>query len=198
MSGLSARGRKTKQKMMQVALDLFHSQGVRATSPQEIMDKTGTGKSQFYHYFGSKEGLVHEILQHIYGQVSEGGFNGEPINTWKDLEGWFQFFIDAQKHFNCQRGCPIATIGSELDADQELIRQDVNAIFSKMMTNVTRFFDRLKAQKRLNSSADPDELARFCFSTVQGGLLVSRIQQNSQPLEAAVKHAISHLKSLKN
>ena len=57
MKGASERGQKTKQKMIHAAMDLFHAQGVRATSPQEVMANSDTGKSQFYHYFGSKEGL---------------------------------------------------------------------------------------------------------------------------------------------
>ena len=79
MTILMTRGKKTKLKMIQAAMDLFHAQGVRATSPQDVMDRTGTGKSQFYHYFGSKEGLVHETLQYFYAEMCEGRFNNQPI-----------------------------------------------------------------------------------------------------------------------
>ncbi len=197
MTRSSERGQKTKLKMIRAAMDLFHAQGVRATSPQDVMAKTGTGKSQFYHYFGSKEGLVHETLLYVYGELCDGGFNNQPITTWKDLENWFQFFVEGQKYYECQRGCPIGTIGYELAPGQELIRQDVNAIFNKSMANLIRFFDHLKAQKKLSTTADPEELAQFCFATLQGGLLVSKVQRNSQALEAAVKHALVHLKSLR-
>ena len=57
------RGAETRQRIIQVAADLFHKQGVRATSPDEIIESSRTGKGQFYHYFKSKEGLVHEVLQ---------------------------------------------------------------------------------------------------------------------------------------
>jgi len=197
VKGSSERGLKTKQKMIGAALELFHARGVRATSPQDVMAKTDTGKSQFYHYFGSKEGLVHETLLYVYGQLCDGGFNNRPITTWNDLENWFQFYVEGLKHYGCQRGCPIGTIGNELAPDQELIRQDVNAIFNKSMANISRFFDHLKAQKKLTASADPDELARFCCVAVQGGLLVSKIQRSPQPLEAGVKHALAHLKFLR-
>jgi AcrR family transcriptional regulator len=197
VTGSSKRGQKTKQKMIQAAMDLFHAQGVRATSPRNVMAKTDTGKSQFYHYFGSKEGLVHETLLYVYGELCDGGFNNHPITTWKNLENWFQFFVEAQRHYECRRGCPIGTIAYELGPGQELIRQDVNAIFNKSMANISRFLVDLKAQKKLRPSADPEELARFCFAAVQGGLLISKVQRNPQALEAAVKHALAHLKSLR-
>jgi TetR/AcrR family transcriptional regulator, transcriptional repressor for nem operon len=197
MPGSSQRGSHTKQRLIEAAMELFHAQGVRATSPQDVMDRSGTGKSQFYHYFGSKEGLVHETLQYFYGQLCEGKYNNQPITNWKDLERWFGFFIQALKHFHCERGCPIGTIGSELGSEQELIRQDVNAIFNKGLANLTRFFDGLRAQKKIKSGVEGEELARFCYSAVQGGLLVSKIQRNPQALEAACKHALAYLKSLK-
>jgi TetR/AcrR family transcriptional regulator, transcriptional repressor for nem operon len=196
MTSSSERGLKTKQKMIRAAMDLFHAQGVRATSPQEVIDRSDTGKSQFYHYFGSKEGLVHETLQYFYAEMCEGKYNNQPITSWKDLERWFEFFVAALKHYHCERGCPIGTIGYELRPDQELIRQDVNAIFLKSLANLARFFDSLKAQKKLKPGTDPDELAGFCFTAVQGGLLVSKAQRNTRPMETTVKHALAYLKSL--
>jgi AcrR family transcriptional regulator len=57
------RGAETRLRILGTAADLFHKQGVRATSPDEVIEASRTGKGQFYHYFKSKEGLVHEVLQ---------------------------------------------------------------------------------------------------------------------------------------
>ena len=43
------RGAGTRLRMIEVAADLFHTQGVRATSPDEIIEASGTGKGQFYY-----------------------------------------------------------------------------------------------------------------------------------------------------
>src|SRR5262249_48164180 len=59
----SARGAETKNRIIRVAADLFHKQGVRATSPDQVIEASATGKGQFYHYFRNKTGLVHEVLQ---------------------------------------------------------------------------------------------------------------------------------------
>lgn len=56
-------GADTRLRIIGSAADLFHKQGVRATSPDEIIEASRTGKGQFYHYFKSKEGLIHEVLQ---------------------------------------------------------------------------------------------------------------------------------------
>ena len=63
MKARFVRGAETRGRIIQVAAELFHKQGVRATSPDEIIEASGTGKGQFYHYFKSKEGLIQEVLQ---------------------------------------------------------------------------------------------------------------------------------------
>ncbi len=60
MKGTQERAKVTRLKIIQSAFDLFHNQGVNATSIDEILESSGTGKSQFYYYFESKDALVHE------------------------------------------------------------------------------------------------------------------------------------------
>jgi AcrR family transcriptional regulator len=57
------RGAQTRLRIIRAAADLFHQKGARATSPDEVIEASQTGKGQFYHYFKNKEGLIHEVLQ---------------------------------------------------------------------------------------------------------------------------------------
>ncbi len=45
----SSKGKATRQRIIDAAADLFHQQGVQATSPRQIMESSQTGKSQLYH-----------------------------------------------------------------------------------------------------------------------------------------------------
>jgi len=56
----------TKTRMILSAFDLFHQQGVSATSVDEILEKSDTGKSQFYHYFSNKAGLERAVEQALH------------------------------------------------------------------------------------------------------------------------------------
>ena len=89
MATRSAQGAATRMRIIQAAADLFHKQGVHATSPDDIIEASNTGKSQFYHYFKNKEGLVHEVLQtHLEAiRTGKAPVNYE-IESWEDLERW--------------------------------------------------------------------------------------------------------------
>ena len=48
----------TKSKIINAAWDLFYDQGYDNTTVDEIIEKSGTSKGSFYHYFSSKDSLL--------------------------------------------------------------------------------------------------------------------------------------------
>ncbi len=64
----SARGsyapERTRQLLVDSALELFGKQGFSGTSMQEIVERAGVTKGAFYHHFASKE----DILQVIHDE----------------------------------------------------------------------------------------------------------------------------------
>ncbi len=53
------------QRLLAVATRLFAERGYNRTSVQDIVEAAGVTKGAFYHYFGSKDDLLHEI----YGRL---------------------------------------------------------------------------------------------------------------------------------
>jgi TetR/AcrR family transcriptional regulator, transcriptional repressor for nem operon len=195
MKARFVRGAETRLRIIQAAADLFHKQGVRATSPDEIIEASRTGKGQFYHYFQSKEGLIHEVLLSHLEAIKNGTAPLQyEVSSWKDLEKWFLEQLELQKRFDMTRGCPFGTIGNEVTENDELIRQDLSLIFEVVKNKLAAFFVQEKSRGRLGRAADPDRMADFCIATIQGGMLLGKINRNSRPVEAVVREAVAHLK----
>ena len=194
MKSQYAKGADTKLRIIQVAADLFHKQGVRATSPEEIIEASATGKGQFYYYFKSKEGLVHEVLQRHLAAVKNGNapVNYE-INSWQDLERWFQAHVELQKRYKMTRGCPFGTISNELTENDGLIRQDLAHLFEVVKHKLAMFFAREKAQGRLVKDVNEEQLAAFCIATIQGAMLMGKVERDSRTVEVAFREALMHL-----
>jgi TetR/AcrR family transcriptional repressor of nem operon len=192
------RGEETRQRIKRTAANLFHNQGVRATSPDEIIEASRTGKGQFYHYFKSKDGLVHEVLQGYLEEIQTGGAPlSYEIASWQDLERWFLSQIDLQKSFQMTRGCPFGTIGNEVTENDELIRQDLSLIFELVKNKLTTFFVKEKARGRLSRKANAEELSDFCIAAIQGAMLMGKIKKSSLAAESAARQALAHLKGYK-
>ncbi|MEQ9620209.1 MAG: TetR/AcrR family transcriptional regulator [Deltaproteobacteria bacterium] len=196
MNVLSERGGRTRARIVEAARELFHSNGVRATSIDQILEASGTGKSQFYHYFGSKEDIVHEVLR-FYLEIIQSGRAPVNVNieSWNDLERFFYDHIDGIRVFDCRRSCPIGSIGNELASDNEDIRRDVKLVFDYMRDKIALFFENMKAEGEIKKTSDPESMADFCIATVQGALLLAKVNRDSNAAENAVAHAVQYLKS---
>ena len=195
MATRTAKGAETRLRIIRAAADLFHKQGVAATSPDQVIAASGTGKSQFYHYFKSKEGLVHEVLQSHLDAIRSGTYPVDcEIDSWQDLDRWFRAHLKLQKSFRMTRGCPLGTMGNEVTADDELVRQDLSLIFEVMRNKLAAFFIREKAAGRLSPGAREHEIADFCIATIQGAMLMGKINRNSELVEATVGEALTHLR----
>jgi len=190
----STRGSETRLRIIQAAADLFHKQGVHATSPDDVIEASSTGKSQFYHYFKNKEGLVHEVLQTHLDAIRTGaaGLSYE-INSWPDLEQWFFAHLELQKRFGMTRGCPFGTVGNEVTENDELIRQDLSLIFEIVKNKLAAFFIKEKAKGGIDPGANEEALADFCIATVQGAMLMGKIKRSAQPVETTIREALEHL-----
>jgi AcrR family transcriptional regulator len=195
MKARTTKGDETRLRIIRAAADLFHKQGVRATSPDQIIEISGTGKGQFYHYFKNKEGLVHEVLQSHLDAIRSGTarLNYE-VESWQDLEQWFRDQIKLQRSFKMTRGCPFGTIGNEITENDELIRQDLSLIFEVIRNKIASFFIKEKAKGRLVTEANEDSLADFCIAVIQGVMLMGRVRRNSQPSETIIQETMAHLK----
>ncbi len=195
MNRRTTKGDETRRQVLAAAADLFHKQGVAATSPDQIIEASGTGKGQFYHYFRNKEGLVHAVLLEYLEAIRNGtGPFSYQIESWDDPERWFRSHLALQQRFHMTRGCPFGTIGNEVTENDELIRQDLSLIFEVVKAKLAGFFIKEKASGRLVPDLLEEHLADFCLATIQGAMLMGKVKRSAHLVEHVVQQAMTHVK----
>jgi AcrR family transcriptional regulator len=191
-----AAGGSARMRIIRAAAELFHKQGVHLTSPDEIIEASGTGKGQFYHYFKNKEGLIHAVMQCYLDDIENGTSQVNfDIDSWEGLQGWFERHLELQIMSEMTRACPIGAMASDVTERDELIRQDVALILDVMRRKLGNFFRKEKAAGRLAKEADEEALATFCLGAVQGGMLLGRIARASRPAAQVVSEALAHIRT---
>jgi len=80
----------SKEKLIQVAVELFANRGFAGTSIRDIASAMGMSISNIYHYFGNKEGLLLAILEYasdaLLRRLREGSEKEEePVRKLKSL-----------------------------------------------------------------------------------------------------------------
>ena len=187
-----------RQRMIDAALELFHQRGVNGTSVDAVLEASSTGKSQFSHYFKTKEGLIHAVLQHLHELIRDGrSASRYGVRTWEELDGWFDRFLEFQHGVGYAKSCPLGTIGNDVTDEQPLLRQDVRLFFQWCRATLARFFAERRAAGELSNEADPDGLADLLIVVAQGGMLVTKVTRSPDAFRSAAAQALAHVKSLR-
>jgi AcrR family transcriptional regulator len=193
---LSAKGLKTRSEILGAAYGLFLARGIHATSVDDILERSGKGKSQFYHYFKNKEDLVHRLLQAHLTEVKEGKMPYDiAITDWDDLEKWVYKLVEFYRSLGEASGCILGMIAQETMPEEELIRQDIQMIFDAKMKRPRNFFIGLEAQGALRNGINAEVMTNLLLSMIQGSVLLVKLYQNEQIIDEGIGAIVKALKS---
>lgn len=190
------RGKRTRRKILATAAAMIHDQGIKATSIDDVLAASGAGKSQFYHYFASKDDLVKEVLAHQFNQlVRQQGRLLQRLDTWDGIQAWFEFIVEWQRRRRFLGGCPIGSMAAEMaDGDDELRKALVEA-FDSWESFLGQGLASMRARGELTARADPAALAEATLAAIQGGILLARTKKDVRPLRNALAGALASLQS---
>ena len=192
----TSRGKESRERILGAAADLFHRHGVHGTSIDQVLEASGTGKSQFYHYFQGKDELVRGVLgyqaQRIFEQQAP---YLERLDSFDGIASWFADLLAFHEESRLVGGCPIGTLAAEMaDRDGELARE-IDAVFDGWRSRLATGLRRMRERGDLREDADPEALAAFVVAVHQGAILLARTSKDIEPLRAALDHALRYLRS---
>ena len=174
---LTARGAKTRARIVASAADLMFVQGAAATTLDDVLAASGVSKSQLYHYFGDKDALVLEVIARQTERVLEAQ---QPhlgaLDSLAALKAWRDAIVALNKATR-GRGCPVGSLASELSNDSQSARKHLAGSFAVWSDCIEQGLDKMQKRGELVSSAEPHDLALALLGAVQGGLLLAKTTQ---------------------
>jgi len=196
MKAKSTRGASTRQRILESAAKLVYRNGVNGTSVDDVLSASGTGKSQFYHYFTSKDALVRELIQfHLEAMPAAQEALLSQLGTPAGVFAWLgQIQADYQAGLYSD-GCPIGNLASELAAQNEDLRLSLQSIFGHWEARLTAGLQQMKAKGQLRADVCPTSLATFCIAAIEGALLLAKTEKTGTPLAATVGQLKAHLQA---
>ena len=190
------RGRRSRERIVEAAADLIHVQGVAGTSVDQVLARSGAGKSQFYHYFQDKDELVGAVLEY---QNRTSVQDLLPflldLDSWEGIRRWFDIILDRQEASAFRGGCPIGSLAAESSESHEELRGQLSAALRVKGEYLQAGLDSMKRRGELRADADPGRLATFVTAVLQGALLVASVEKRRSALEDALGEAFRHLGS---
>ena len=71
---IERKKKETRQKIVKVAMDLFHNKGFNNTTMEQIADKTDIARKTLYNYFPVKDAIVDEYVRSISQELAKDTF----------------------------------------------------------------------------------------------------------------------------
>jgi AcrR family transcriptional regulator len=193
---VTKQGRATRERIVRAAAELVAERGAAGTSLDDVRSATGASKSQLYHYFGDKHGLVEAVVDFQCATVL--GLQARAlgsVNDWQDLERWAELMSTIVEDHGARGGCPIGTLAAALSDTDDGLRTSLSEAFRAWSDAIRGALARLRENGLISADADLDALTTITLSAIQGGLLLAKTSRDANQLRIALGGAIAQLKA---
>jgi TetR/AcrR family transcriptional repressor of nem operon len=186
-----------KEQILEVATRLMAVQGYHRTALDDVLRESGAGKGNFYHHFRSKEELGYAILDRLLERFETRTlvpvFQTADRPPLAQVEAFLEQILATQRARNCVGGCPLGNLAMELADAHEGFRQRLATGFERWRACLGGALARAQAEGTLAPDAEPDELARFLVASIEGAILLTKVQKDIRIMERCVAELVRHL-----
>lgn len=159
--GPYAQGRKRREAILTAALEVIGQQGYRSTSLQEIARRAGITPAGVLHHFGSKEGLLAEVLR-----------RRDEVN-WERFAGGddhYPMAVHVSQHNASVPGLIELYVQTAADAadPQHPLHDFFVERDARVLASVTRDIERRQAAGTFSREVDAAKFARVVLSLADG------------------------------
>jgi TetR/AcrR family transcriptional regulator, transcriptional repressor for nem operon len=180
----------TKAKVLKEATNLFNTKGYKSTSLSDITDATGLTKGAIYRHFENKECLEIEafqkIMQAIFVALNE---KIKAQNNTRDklfcVLNLFQSYITNPIIIG---GCPLLNVSVEVDDTNLELKQKAQQALTVFRDSVERIIINGKTHKQVGALVNEKLVATILISTLEGGVMMSKLQNSNSDIEIVVNH----------
>ncbi len=181
---MSKTGNATRDRIVDAAAGLIAERGFKATSVDDVIAQAGlSGKSHFYHYFESKDALGYEVLSRQFERFTERGLVilREPmIDPIERLYLFIDSLVAVQTERGFRIGSPFGNLATEMAEMHEGFRERLAAVFDRWAAQLQGLL--WEARPILTEDADPARLSRFIIATLEGAMLLSKVNRDAEML----------------
>ncbi len=194
---LTARGAKTRERIVTAAADLMYVRGVGATTLDDVLAASGVSKSQLYRHFANKDEVVRAVIALMGERVIQREQNAlGRVSTMAGLRRWRDALVQNNALRHGAYGCALGSFASEVADNDDIARRALLALFAEWKDLLAGAIRRLQENGTLPPDARVDELATGLLGAVQGGYLLAQTARDVTPMATSIDMALTHIESL--
>lgn len=194
---LTARGARTRDRIVAAAADLMYVRGVGDTTLDDVRGASGVSKSQLYHHFDGKTALVRAVVGHVGERVIERERDAlGRVSSLQGLRRWRDTLVQSNALRHGAYGCALGALAAEVSDHDDLARHALARLFTEWRGLLAEALRRIQDGGGLPPDASVEQLATGLMAAVQGGYLLAQTEHDVTPMATAIDMALAHIESL--
>jgi TetR/AcrR family transcriptional repressor of nem operon len=190
------KGEQTRQEIIRKAAPIFNQKGYSGAALSDLMRATGLEKGGIYRHFESKQELAEEAFDHAWKLVIDSRFEGtEGIPNAVDRLKQFVRNFRERRTGLVPGGCPLLNTAIDSDDSNPQLRAKARQALSSWLDRLQSIAEEGQRRGEIRSDVDSAELATLIASTLEGSLMVTRLQRKEEPLDLACRHLQEYLET---
>lgn len=185
---VKAKG-SARERILEVATDLFYRQGYRATGINEVIEKSGVAKATFYSHFPSKDDLCQASLMVL--SDNEIRFVDEMIaSKTKPLDRFFAVIESLAPWATSTnyRGCAFMNIAAEIPDAKSPLRKVGRRLYDQIRDRVEKLTEELvQSDNKRYGHLDVKTVSDAYMSLFAGAVALAEVYHDIWPIENAIK-----------
>jgi AcrR family transcriptional regulator len=173
-----------KEALLDVAAELFYSQGFHVTGIKQIIETAGIAKGTFYSHFKSKNAIGVAWLRkrhHVWNALLADFLRQQKSTPRAQLLGYFDFLTHWMESCD-NRGCAFLNALSEIPDSSDPMRQEIRDHKAELHA---RFRDLVDAHFVGKSSTERAHIAAITFISFEGAIVETQNFGEPWPIAAA-------------
>jgi AcrR family transcriptional regulator len=191
---LTAKGRATRQRIIDGAAAEIREYGVAVATLDDIMARTETSKSQLFHYFpNGKEQLLLAVATHEAQQVldDQQPYLGE-LTSWAAWQRWRDAVVDRYRRQG--QNCPLSVLMSEIGRATPGAQAVTAALMRQWHDEIAAGVRHMQSAEKVSDDLEAERVAAALLAGIQGGVGIMLATGELSYLEAALDMGIAALR----
>lgn len=171
-----SKGEVTRQRIVELAAPIFNQRGFAGCSMQDVMEATGLEKGGLYRHFSSKEELAAEAFRYAMGKAVRTRTDGlDPeLQPLAKLRALVRRFVEHPAVL--PGGCPLLNTAVDADDGNPLLRKLALDGFCDWRERLAAIVAEGIKRREIRRSVEPRRIANTMIATLEGALLLSRLE----------------------
>ena len=188
------KGERTRRAIVAGAAPLFNQKGFAGTSLADLMHATGLQKGGIYRHFLSKEELAARAFDYSWGQAVRGRLEGvaQIANCVDRLKKTIDNFVELRVGL-VPGGCPLMNTAIEADNGNAVLRSRAKKALQTWTARLMKITAEGIEKRQIHAKVDARKLAQLIIGSLEGALLIGRLEKNDKALRDVREHLDEYL-----